>query len=194
MNLLHILFPRVRAEVLRLLFADEGRELYLRELTRESGLSLGTVQGELKKLSGADLILSRRDGNRCYYRANAAHPVFHDMRHLVLKTSGLHDVLAEALAGVAGIRVAFVFGSLASGTGRSGSDVDLIVIGTCGMRSLVPGLRMTSERLGREVNPVAMTEAEYRERRSARDPFLDDVMSKDLMFVKGDLRELERLG
>ncbi len=30
MNLLTLLFPRVRAEILRLLFAVEGRELHLR--------------------------------------------------------------------------------------------------------------------------------------------------------------------
>ena len=54
MSLLPVLFPQVRAEVLRLLFADASRELHLRDLTRQSGLALGTMQGELEKLSSAD--------------------------------------------------------------------------------------------------------------------------------------------
>ena len=37
-TLLHGLFPVVRAEVLRLLFTDRGKELYTRELARLSFL------------------------------------------------------------------------------------------------------------------------------------------------------------
>lgn len=38
---------------------------------------------------------SSRDGNRRYYRANSGHPLFSDLQQLVLKTSGLRDVLAK---------------------------------------------------------------------------------------------------
>src|ERR1035437_6571153 len=106
-KLLSILFPQVRAEVLRLLFAEASREVHLRDLTRQSGLGLGTMQGELEKLSGADLVTSRRDGNRRYYRANASHPLFSSLQQLVLRTSGLRDVLAEALHGLKDVKVAF---------------------------------------------------------------------------------------
>ena len=193
MHLLSILFPQVRAEVLRLLFADDARELHLRELTRQSGLGLGTVQGELEKLSHADLIVSRRDGNRRYFRANAIHPLFHDLQQLVLKTSGLRDVLVEALARVRGIDVAFVFGSLAAGSGKATSDVDLIVIGNAGLRAVAPVLRKASDTIGREINPVTMTAAEFMKGRT-KNPFLVDVLSKEKLFVKGDRDELERLG
>jgi len=193
MSLLPVLFPQVRAEVLRLLFADASRELHLRDLTRQSGLALGTMQGELEKLSSADLVMSQRDGNRRYYRANATHPLFPDLQQLVLKTSGLRDVLADALRGLKGIDVAFVFGSLATGTGKAASDVDLFVIGDVGLRALSPALRRAADTVGREINPVTMTATEFRKRR-AKDPFLVDVLGKEKLFVKGDADELERLG
>lgn len=192
-KLLSILFPQVRAEVLRLLFADASREVHLRDLTRQSGLGLGTMQGELEKLSAADLVTSRRDGNRRYYRANAAHPLFSDLRQLVLKTSGLRDVLAEALAGIEGIAVAFVFGSLADGAGKAASDVDLLVIGEVGLRKLAGPLRSAGEQLGREINPVTMTAKEFTQGRK-KNPFLVDVLGKPKLFVKGGADELERLG
>ena len=192
-SLLSVLFPQVRAEVLRLLFAEAGRELHLRELTRRSGLGLGTVQDELAKLAGVDLVTSRRDGYRRYYRANAGHPLFSDLQQLVLKTAGLSDVLVEALQGVKGIEVAFLFGSLAGGTGKAGSDVDLMVIGAAGLRQLAPRLRQASARLGREINPVTMTAAEFA-RRQRHDRFLMDVLAKDKLFVKGGADELKRLG
>lgn len=192
MSLLQILFPQVRAEVLRLLFADDTRELHLRELTRQSGLSLGTLQTEVEKLRAADLLLSRRDGNRLYFRANAAHPLFADLRQLVLKTAGLREVLADALRDVPGIELAFVFGSLAAGTGKAGSDVDLLVIGDAGLRALAPRLRPAAERLGREINPVTMTAAEFIRDRTKK-PFLRDLLAKDKLFLKGNSDELARL-
>jgi DNA-binding transcriptional ArsR family regulator len=193
MSLLSILFPQGRAEVLRLLFAESAQELHLRELTRRSGLTLGTVQDELAKLTKADLITNRRDGNRRYYRANASHPLFPDLRQIVLKTAGLREVLAEALAGVKGVEVAFVFGSLAGGTGSAASDVDLMVIGQAGLRAIIPHLRNATERLGREINPVTMTPAEFAKNRG-RNAFLSDVLTKEKLFVKGGPDELERLG
>lgn len=193
MKLLEILFPRGRAEMLRLLFADEGRELHLRELTRQSGLSLGTLQTEVEKLCAADLLLSRRDGNRRCFRANAAHPLFTDLRQLVLKTAGLREVLAEALHGVPQVELAFVFGSLAASAGKAGSDVDLMVIGDAGLRALAPRLRKAAERLGREINPVTMTATEFARDRGKK-PFLRDVLAKEKLFIKGNADELARLG
>lgn len=193
MGLLETLFPQVRAEVLRLLFADPAQELHLRELTRRSGLSLGTLQTEVKKLCTADLLLSRRDGNRRCFRANAAHPLFSDLQQIVLKTAGLRDVLAAALHGVPGIAVAFVFGSLAGSGGKAGSDVDLMVIGDAGLRTLAPRLRRAADRLGREVNPVTLSAAEFARDRD-RKPFLRDVLAKDKLFIRGTADELERLG
>lgn len=193
MSLLEVIFPQVRAEVLRLLFAEEGRELHLRELTRQCGLSLGTLQTEVEKLRAADLLLARRDGNRLYFRANAAHPLFTDLRQLVLKTAGLREVLADALRDVSGIELAFVFGSLASGDGKAGSDVDLMVIGDAGLRALAPRLRPVAERLGREINPVTLTAAKFIRDRTKK-PFLRDVLAKEKLFIKGNTDELARLG
>jgi predicted nucleotidyltransferase len=192
MSLLSLLFPQVRAEVLRLLFADNSRQLHLRELVRQSGLTLGTLQTEIDKLLAAGLILDRRDGNRRYFRANASHPLFADLHSLVLKTAGLCEVLADALNGLDSIRVALVFGSVAAGTAKADSDVDLLVIGDLGLRSLAPRLRPAAERLGREINPIVMSPAEFARERSTK-PLLVDLLAKPKLFIKGDERELERL-
>ena len=193
MSLLQLLFPQVRAEVLRLLFADAQREVHGRDLARQSGLNVKTVQDELGKLSQADLVTSRRDGNRRYYRANASHPLFTNLQQLVLKTSGLRDVLAEVLKRVKGIEVAFVFGSLAAGSGKAASDVDLLVIGDTGLRALAPGLRRASESIGREINPITMTVAEYAKGKN-KHPLLLDLADKEKLFIIGGADELERLG
>lgn len=167
--------------------------MHVRDLERQSGLTVKTVQGELEKLFQADLVTSRRDGNRRYFRANASHPLFTDLQQIVLKTAGLRDVLADALAGIAGVELVFVFGSLAGDAGKAASDVDLLVVGDVSLRKLAPLLRAAGEKLGREINPVTMSAAEFVKGR-AKNPFLMDVLGKPKLFVKGGPDELARLG
>ncbi len=114
-TLVELLSSRVKAETFRLLFGTTGREFHVREIERQSGLADATVRQELKRLARLGVVESRRDGNRTYYRANTQHPLYPDIHNLVIKTSGLVDVLREALTD-RGIRVAFVFGSVASRT------------------------------------------------------------------------------
>ena len=83
-----ILTSRVRAEIFRLLFGPVQRELHIREIQRRSGLAVGTVRQDLRKLEEIDLVCSRRDGNRLYYCANAEHPLYPELHGLVNKTSG----------------------------------------------------------------------------------------------------------
>ena len=65
MSLIGQLFPKARAEVIRLLFTDPDRSLHLRELARLSGLAVGTIQTEAAKLPKAGLLEERRDGIAC---------------------------------------------------------------------------------------------------------------------------------
>lgn len=79
-NQLFLLFPAVRGEVLRLLFARPNAEHYERELAQLSFLALGTVQRELRLLVSAGLLIRTARNARCYYRANPKHPL-----HLILR-------------------------------------------------------------------------------------------------------------
>jgi DNA-binding transcriptional ArsR family regulator len=102
MSAIEVIFPKVRGEIMRLLFSDPSKEFHLRELSRLSSLALGTIQQEVSKLTRADLLIARRDGNRLYYRANTGHPIFSELQGIALKTTGLREQLADALAGVPG--------------------------------------------------------------------------------------------
>ena len=90
--ILDILFPKVRAEILRLLFSDPTTERYVRELMTLSGLALGTVQEELANLSAAGLITSWSNGYHRFYRANRNHPLFSQLRRIVQASARLPRV------------------------------------------------------------------------------------------------------
>src|SRR4030042_3207551 len=130
-----LLSSRARAEIFRLLLSGTGEELHIREIERRSGLNDSTIRQELSKLVRLDLVQSRRDSNRVYYRAKTENPLYPEIRNLVLKTSGLADALKSTLVDKR-IHVAFVFGSIARGEEKAGSDVDLMVIGQLGLQDL----------------------------------------------------------
>jgi predicted nucleotidyltransferase len=194
MNMLaEILSSQGRAEIFRLLFGPSNGELHGRELERQSGLADATVRQELKKLTRLGIVAARQDGNRTYYHANIAHPLYPDIRNLVLKTSGLADVLSEAL-GKADIDVAFVFGSVASGNTTAASDIDLLVIGTLTLRQLGKRLSGIATKLGREINPHVLTPEEFARRKKERDHFITSVLDTPRLFVIGSEDELTKLG
>ena len=192
-RLAELLSSRARAEIFRLLLSGTGEELHVREIERRSGLNDSTLRQELRKLVRLDLVQSRRDSNRVYYRAKTESPLYPEIRNLVLKTSGLSDVLKSALTDKR-IGVAFVFGSIARGEEKAGSDVDLMVIGQLGLRDLSRLLSGIEEKIGREVNPHVLREEEFRKRIRAKEHFVSSVMETLKIFIIGSQRELEAMG
>jgi predicted nucleotidyltransferase len=128
-----------------------------------------------------------------YYRAKTENPLYPEIRNLVLKTSGLADALKSTLKDKR-IRVAFVFGSVARGEEKTGSDVDLMVIGQLGLRDLSRLLSGIEEKIGREVNPHVLHEEEFRKRVRAKEHFVSSVMESPKIFIIGSRHELEAMG
>ena len=148
------------------------------------------MQAEVRKLAAAELIVARRDGNRLYYRANTSHPVFPELQGLALKTTGLREQLVTALVGLAGVRLAFVFGSQASGTAGAASDVDLLLVGSVGLRALAPRLRPVAEALGREINPHVLAPDTLSAKARSGDAFVTTVLAGPKLWIIGGADEL----
>ena len=188
-----ILSSTVRSEIFRLLFGASDRQLHVREMERRTGLSIATVRQELQKLLRMQLVEVQRSGNRLYYRANKGHPLYPDIRNMVLKTAGMVDILRDALD-KEGVTIAFVFGSVASNQEGARSDVDLMVIGDVGLRTLSDWLSGISEQIGREVNPHVINEIEFGQRKRSHDHFVTRVLESEKLFIKGNEHDLEAMG
>lgn len=191
-NLALLFHSEIRAEMLRLLFGAGQREMYRAEIINSTRFAERSVEEELEKLVRLELLTTFKDGNRRYYTVNQAHPIFPELRAIVLKTSGLKDILAEALP-TKKIDFAFVFGSIGSETERAGSDLDLMLIGTASHRELASTLRGAGERIGREINPHFFSPGELTRRLKAKDHFLTGVIAKPKLFIIGDENEFNDL-
>ena len=189
------LFGKTQRALLALFFVRPEQSFYLRQIVRTAGLGQGTVQRELARWVAAGLLLRARRGNQVYYHANAESPVFAELKALTVKTTGVADVVREALAELANqITVAFVHGSVAAGTEQADSDVDVVVVGPVTFSAVATALQSAQEMLGREVNPTVYSAQEFRQKLRAGHHFLTAVAAKSKIFLMGDERELKRLG
>jgi predicted transcriptional regulator len=89
--ILDVLFPKVRAQLLRLLFDLPQKQRYVRELANMSGLALCTIQDELRRLTAVGLLTTWSNGYHRFYRANKNHPLFPQLIRLVHKRTTSPD-------------------------------------------------------------------------------------------------------
>jgi predicted nucleotidyltransferase len=152
----------------------------------------GAVQRELAQLEAAELVTVRRVGNQKHYQANASAPIFKELRGLVLKTSGLVDVLRAALAPLAAqIDQAFIYGSVAKGKDTAKSDIDLMIISEkVAYADLFAALEPATNRLQRTVNPTLYSSIEIDKRILDDNAFVKRVMAQPKLWVIGEGRGL----
>jgi len=185
------LFGKTRRALLGILYANPGEAYYLRRLAREAGTGVGAVQRELKRLSEAGIIRREVRDRQVYFRANPDCPVYADLRSFIVKTAGVGDILRAALAPLAPrLRAAFVYGSVATGREKRGSDVDLMLVGDITFAEAVRALRPAQARLGREINPSVYSPREFASKLAAGNHFLKTVMKGNKLFLVGGDREL----
>jgi uncharacterized protein len=178
-----------RRKLLALFFLNSKNRYYVRELERRTGENISAVRRELGILGKAGLLLEERQGNMAYYRANAASPIFSEIRGIMLKTEGFADAIRGALAGK-GARFAFIYGSYATGGERAGSDVDVMIIGDVAPKEIIGKIREAERGIGREINYSIYPEKEFGKELSKG--FIRDVMKGRKVMLIGDEDGLER--
>ena len=186
-----LLFPEYRRRVLGLLLLRPEEALHGREVARRTGLPAGTITRELTKLAEAGLLRREKRGNQQVYSANTSGPIFAELASILRKTSGLADVLGEALLPLAAqIECAFVFGSMASGKASAASDIDLMLIGDADFAEVIRVLYPLQERLGREINPKTYRRAEWQALTEQQGAFIREILIKPKLFVMGSEADL----
>ena len=184
-----LLFPnQTRRKVLAWLLMHPDQSIHLRELARQTQAAPGTLKKEVDALCRVGLLHSQRIGNQVQVQVNRQHPVFAELQALVRKTIGLTDVLQHALAPLLPrMELAFVFGSMASGSAHAGSDVDVLVVGSASFAHVVEATHATQAQLGREINPKVMSPAEWARQRAEGHPFVQELLAKPRILLIGTL-------
>lgn len=172
------LFPAVREGILAATFREPRRWWYLSELADSLGTSPSSLQREVESLVNSGILQVRREGRRTYYRPQEGSAIFKELRGIVRKTMGTPAEVLASLAPISGrIELALIYGSVARGTDRANSDVDVLVVSDrITLEELFRRLARAERRLQRKVNPTLYTSEEFRRRRAQHNPFLEKVL------------------
>ena len=186
-----ILGSKLRAKVLGWLFSHPDERYFVRQLTGLLEQDSTNISRELARLEKLGILVSIREGRQKYYQANRKCIIFDELRGLAVKTTGIADVLHEALSPLAEqVAFTFVYGSIASGKATALSDIDLLVVGNVDEMALHRALSQAENRLGRTVNYTLMSQREFNERRSQKGDFLTRILSTPKIMIMGAIDEL----
>lgn len=193
-HLTETLLGKTRRSLLAVLYGHADETFYLRQLVRVAGSGTGAVQRELKALTEAGIIRRIAKGRQVYYQADDRCAVYPELKSLITKTAGMGDALKMAMLPLAErIRTAFIYGSVARGGERRGSDVDILVVGDVTLAEVVETLSPVQLTLNREINPTVYPVKEFRAKHAAGHHFLKSVLEEKKVFLIGDEHDLAKL-
>jgi len=193
-KLSEILFGKTRQAVLSLLYGHADESFYLRQILRVVGGGMGAVQRQINALVDAGLVTRSHKGKQIYYQANAQSPIYGELKSIIIKTAGIGDILKIALAPLAQqIDCAFIYGSVARGTEKADSDVDVVVVGDITFSDVVAALSPAQETIGREINPTVYPPDEFRAKLLKKNHFIRTILTGEKIYLVGDDHELKKL-
>jgi predicted nucleotidyltransferase len=106
-------------------------------------------------------------GRQRHLRANTDSPYYQPLRDLLARAYGPPALIGRALAQLDDVAKAFIYGSWAARyqnqPGPPPNDLDVLVVGNPSRRALARTARELGEELGLEVDPHAVSLADYEE-------------------------------
>jgi len=182
-----LISSRVRVKLLTLFLMHPDQEHHLKGLVRELDENNNALRRELNRLERIGLLDSQRKGRAKLYRTNRQHPIYLELRAIILKTTGLGQILRDEIANLGQIDFAFIYGSYAEGEDDTWSDIDLLIVGQVDLENLRRLLQDLEQRLGREINETVYSPQEFALRRRQGDAFLQRVMEGAKIVLVGDV-------
>lgn len=155
-----IITSQTRIKLLLKFFLNPDTRGYLRQLASDFGESTNSIRLELNKLSEARILLSSQEGRNKVYRANRTHPLFEDIRNIVLKSTGIDQVIENILNKIGDLRLAFIRGNYAQG--RDSGLIELVLVGENLNLTEIERVRIKTEGLiKRKISILVLTKTEY---------------------------------
>ncbi|WP_421977749.1 winged helix-turn-helix domain-containing protein [Roseivirga seohaensis] len=130
-----LISSKTRIKLLLRLFLNPDSSAYLRGLAEEFNESTNSIRVELNRFEEAGMLDSGLVGNKKVFKANKKYPLFQEVRSILLKYTGLQDVIDEVVEKLGDLNKVYLSGDLA--LGKDSDVVSLIFIGNPDLHYLV---------------------------------------------------------
>ena len=148
---------KTRLKLLLKFFLNPECTSYLRELAVEFGESTNSIRLELNKFEKADMLNSFSSGNRKLYRANTLHPLFSDIRNIIMKTTGIDHVIEGVVKKLGNPEKVYLTGDFANGT--NGDIIDLAIIGDVDQNYLITLIQKAEKKIKKRIRYIVYPDA-----------------------------------
>lgn len=187
----NLIGSKTRQIILKAFVESPDAEYYTRQLAALHHISVGALHRELKNLSFSGILKERKVGNIKLFSLNKQNPLYEEIRNIIYKTEGVIKFIKDAISGVGGIKVAFIYGSFAKGDERQDSDVDMFLIGDkVDEDKLIHAIDNIEKKLFKEINYTRYTENEYKKEKRKKNSFILEVIKGRKIFIKGGESDL----
>lgn len=155
-----IITSKTRIKLLLKFFLNPKTSGYLRQLAKEFGESTNGIRVELNKLSKAKILSTSKIGRQKLFRANVDHPLFEDIRNIVMKSTGIDVVISNIIKKIGNLNKAFVRGDYA--IGKDSGLIDLVLVGeNINLNETERVKTKTEELINRKISILVLNLTEY---------------------------------
>jgi len=155
-----LITSKTKIKLLLKFFLNTENRGYLRQLSKEFDESTNSIRVELNKLEDAKILESEKIGRNKIFKANKQHPLFQDIRQIVLKSTGIDKVLSNIINKLGDVKIAFIRGDYA--VGKDSGLIDLVVVGDEINHDELERVRKKTENLiNRKINVLTLSKSEY---------------------------------
>jgi len=135
-------------------------------LSNEFNESTNSIRVELNRFESAGLLETFQSGNKKMFRANTKHPLFPDIKSILMKHFGLDKIIDEVIEKLGDVKKVFVVGKFARGLDNT--IIDLLFVSEKINKAYLAELVEKVERLiKRRIRYLIMNEQEYDEFKEA---------------------------
>jgi hypothetical protein len=168
-----IITSKTRIKLLLKFFINPETNSYLRQLANEFNESTNSVRLELNSLTKAKILKKQKDGNTIAYRANSRHPLFSEIRSIILKTVGLDSIINSIIDNIGRPDLIALTGDYSRG--NDSGIIDIIVVGHTDKTKLDRYIATAEKQIDRKVRYLLLSMEEWEK--------LKDKISKDGMLI-----------
>ena len=122
-----LITSQTRIRLLLKFFLNSNTSSYLRGLAEEFQESTNAVRIELNRLEKAGLLTATFLGNKKIYQANVKHPLFNEIHNILLKHTGIDQVIERVTESLGNITKVYLIGEMAEG--RDSKIIEIVLVG-----------------------------------------------------------------
>jgi predicted nucleotidyltransferase len=157
-------------KILSLFAMNPDRSFYGREISRKLGISLGAVHAALLSLEKRRFLDSQHVGKAKLYRSAASNPIIQSFR--VLNALLILEPLIEDLKDIS--RRVILFGSYATGSFASSSDLDLLIV-SVEKEKISKKIDSFKRKSGLDIRPIIKGQVEWMKLERGSPEFFDEL-------------------